>query len=174
MRKEDCYFLGKITRKHGLSGNVILKLDTDQPEFYNKLESIFVEINGLLVPFFIEKQQWQKSDSKIITFKNVSDAMIGQALGKSVFLPLSTLPPLEGNRFYYHEVIGFDVFDEAENFCGSIKEINDQAAQHYFILNNKGKEVIIPIIKDWILKVNRDEKIISMQLPEGLLEVFEV
>ncbi|WPC11379.1 hypothetical protein LEQ05_03310 [Riemerella anatipestifer] len=85
MRKEDCYFLGKITRKHGLSGNVILKLDTDQPEFYNKLESIFVEINGLLVPFFIEKQQWQKSDSKIITFKNVSDAMIGQALGKSVF-----------------------------------------------------------------------------------------
>lgn len=98
MRKEDCYFLGKITRKHGLSGNVILKLDTDQPEFYNKLESIFVEINGLLVPFFIEKQQWQKLDSKIITFKNVSDAMVEQALGKSVFLPLSTLPPLEGNQ----------------------------------------------------------------------------
>ncbi|WPC11969.1 PRC-barrel domain-containing protein [Riemerella anatipestifer] len=95
-------------------------------------------------------------------------------MGQKCFLPLSTLPPLEGNRFYYHEVIGFDVFDEAENFCGSIKEINDQAAQHYFILNNKGKEVIIPIIKDWILKVNRDEKIISMQLPEGLLEVFEV
>ena len=52
MRKEDCYFLGKITRRHGLAGNVILKLDTDQPELYNKLESIFVEINGLLVPFF--------------------------------------------------------------------------------------------------------------------------
>jgi len=55
MQKEDCYFLGKITRKHGLSGNLILKLDTDQPEIYKKLESIFVEINGLLVPFFIEK-----------------------------------------------------------------------------------------------------------------------
>ena len=60
MRKEDCYFLGRITRKHGLSGNVILKLDTDQPDFYKKLESIFVEINGLLVPFFIEKVIWYK------------------------------------------------------------------------------------------------------------------
>ena len=58
MRKEDCYLLGKITRKHGLSGNIILKLDTDQPEFYKNLESIFVEINGLLVPFFIEKIIW--------------------------------------------------------------------------------------------------------------------
>ena len=63
MQKEDCYFLGKITRKHGLSGNLILKLDTDQPEIYKKLESIFVEINGLLVPFFIEKIIWSKQDS---------------------------------------------------------------------------------------------------------------
>jgi 16S rRNA processing protein RimM len=38
MNKKDCYFLGKITRKHGLKGNVIIKLDTDQPELYNKLE----------------------------------------------------------------------------------------------------------------------------------------
>ena len=50
MNKKDCYFLGKITRKHGLKGNVIIKLDTDQPELYNKLEGIFVEVNGLLVP----------------------------------------------------------------------------------------------------------------------------
>ena len=53
MKKEDCYFLGTITRTHGLQGNVVLKLDTDQPEMYNKLESIFVEVNGLLVPFFV-------------------------------------------------------------------------------------------------------------------------
>jgi 16S rRNA processing protein RimM len=47
-------FLGKITRKHGLKGNVIIKLDTDQPELYNKLEGIFVEVNGLLVPFLLK------------------------------------------------------------------------------------------------------------------------
>lgn len=171
MRKEDCYFLGKITRRHGLQGNVILKLDTDQPEFYNKLESIFIEINGLLVPFFIEKQQWSRDNTKIITFKNASEAMVDQTVGKNVFLPLSTLPELQGNQFYYHEVIGFQVFDGETN-CGVIKEINDQIAQHYFILNLNGKEIIIPVIKDWILEVNRDEKFIKMQLPEGLLDVF--
>lgn len=173
MRKEDCYFLGKITRKHGLSGNVILKLDTDQPEFYQKLESIFVEINGLLVPFFIEKQQWQKADTKIILFKNATEALVDQCLGKSVFLPLSTLPPLTGKQFYYHEVLGFEIYDENGHLCGTIKAINDQTAQHYFILDRDGKEVIIPIIKDWITSVDRENRQITMNLPEGLLDIFE-
>lgn len=172
MRKEDCYFLGKITRTHGLQGNVVLKLDTDQPDFYNKLEGIFVEINGLLVPFFIEKQQWSKDNSKIISFKNASAATAEQTVGKNVFLPLSTLPELSGKQFYYHEVVGFQIFDEENKSCGIIKEINDQTVQHYFVTNLNGKEIIIPVIKDWILEVNRNEKFIKMELPEGLLDVF--
>ena len=171
MKKEDCYFLGKITRTHGLQGNVVLKLDTDQPELYNKLEGIFVEINGLLVPFFVEKQQWHKTD-KIISFKNATESMAEQTVGKNVFLPLSTLPELKGKQFYYHEVITFEILDENGTLCGVIKEVNDQTAQHYFVLNLSGKEVIIPIIKDWILEVNREKKQITMQLPEGLLDVF--
>lgn len=172
MRKEDCYFLGKITRKHGLQGNVILKLDTDQPEIYNKLESIFIEINGLLVPFFIQKSSWSKQDSLNILFKNATDQLAEQVIGKEVYLPLSTLPKLEGKKFYYHEIIHFKIWDNKGNLYGEIQSVNDQTAQHYFILNLDGKEVIIPIIKDWILEVNRKEKFIKMELPEGLLEVF--
>ena len=174
MKKEDCYFLGKITRKHGLAGNVILKLDTDQPEMYQKLESLLVEINGLLVPFFVDKQQWQRSDTKIISFKNSSEALVEQSIGKGVFLPLSTLPPLSGKKFYYHEVIGFEIREEDGKSCGNIVSINDQTAQNYFILNLADKEIIIPIIRDWILEVNREEKFIKMQLPEGLMDVFLV
>lgn len=172
MRKEDCYFLGKITRKHGLLGDVILKLDTDQPELYKKLESIFVEINGLLVPFFIEKVVWSKQDSLNLLFKNSNENLVEQLLGKNVFLPLSTLPKLTGNQFYYHEVIGFEILEEDGKTCGEIVSVNDQTAQHYFILNFAQKEVVIPIIKDWILEVNREEKFIRMQLPEGLMDVF--
>lgn len=172
MRKEDCYFLGKITRKHGLSGNVILKLDTDQPELYKKLESIFVEINGLLVPFFIEKVVWSKQDNLNLLFKNSNENLVEQLLGKNVFLPLSTLPKLTGNQFYYHEVIGFEILEEDGKTCGEIVSVNDQTAQHYFILNFAQKEVVIPIIKDWILEVNRDDKFIKMRLPEGLMEIY--
>lgn len=172
MRKEDCYLLGRITRRHGLQGNVIIKLDTDQPEIYNKLESIFVEINGLLVPFFVDKQSWQKGDTKIITFKNTTEALVDQSVGKEVYLPLSTLPPLSGNNFYYHEVLGFKILDENNEECGVIKQINDQTAQHYFILKFKNKDIVIPIVKDWILELDRQSKVLKMQLPDGLMDVF--
>lgn len=172
MRKEDCYLLGRITKTHGLAGNVVLKLDTDQPEFYEKLDAVFVEINGLLVPFFVEKQQWSKDNSKIISFKNGNLQMAEQTVSKDVYLPLSTLPELTGNQFYYHEVIGYEVKDSQNVSFGKISAVNDQTAQHYFILDLNGKEVIVPIIKDWIAAVDRSAKTIEMNLPEGLLEVF--
>ena len=174
MKKEDCYFLGKITRRHGLQGNVFLKLDTDQPEMYNKLDSIFIEINGLLVPFFVAKQSWSKGDTLIISYKNSTEALVDQTIGRDVFMPLSTLPKLSGNKFYYHEVIGFEIREEDGKTCGNIVSINDQTAQHYFILDLAGKEIIIPIIKDWILELNREQKYLKMQLPEGLMDVFLV
>ena len=174
MRKEDCYFLGKITRRHGLQGNVFLKLDTDQPEMYTKLESIFVDINGLLVPFFVAKQSWSKGETLIISFKNSTEALVNQAVGKDVYLPLSTLPKLTGNQFYYHDVIGFEIREEDGKSCGVIESINDQTGQHYFVLNLAGTQIVIPIIKDWILEVNREEKFLKMALPEGLMDVFLV
>ncbi|RZJ47919.1 MAG: 16S rRNA processing protein RimM [Chryseobacterium sp.] len=174
MRKEDCYFLGKITRRHGLAGNVILKLDTDQPELYNKLESIFVEVNGLLVPFFIEKSSWSKLDALNLAFKNSSEALVDQSLGKNVYLPLTTLPKLTGKQFYYHEVIGYEIMDQDNKDCGVIRSINDQTKQNYFVTNLYGKEVVIPMIKDWILEVNREERFIKIELPEGLIDVFLV
>lgn len=174
MDKKDFYFLGKITRTHGLQGSVILKLDTDQPEMYENLQGIFIEVNGLLVPFFIEKQQWSKENSKIVSFKNASLQQSEQTVGKDVYLPLSTLPPLSGNQFYYHEVLGFSVKDGEGTDFGVISQINDQTSQHLFILDRDGKEVIVPIIKDWIVNVDRENKTITMNLPEGLLDVFLV
>ncbi len=172
MRKEDCYFLGKITRRHGLQGNVFLKLDTDQPEMYTKLESIFVDINGLLVPFFIAKQSWSKGETLIVSFKNSTEALVDQVVGKDVYLPLSGLPKLTGLKFYYHEVVGFEIREEDGKSCGIIESINDQTGQHYFVLDLAGKQIVIPIIRDWILELNREEKFLKMSLPEGLMDVF--
>ncbi|WP_214656442.1 ribosome maturation factor RimM, partial [Sphingobacterium mizutaii] len=77
-----------------------------------------------------------------------------------------------GKQFYYHEVVGYEIKDTEGASFGLIRSVNDQTAQHYFILVLNEKEIVVPMIKDWILDVDREAKVITMQLPDGLLDVF--
>jgi len=174
VHKEECYLLGKIIRKHGLSGDVILKMDTDQPELYTKMESMFIEIDGLLVPYFISKIFPYKGNSIILSLKNSDETLVNKIIGKLVYQPLSSLPKLSGNNFYYHEISGFEIVDTFGISYGLICRVNDQTPQHYFVLSLNEKEVIVPIVKEWILEVDRNRKTIKMQLPEGLLDIFTI
>jgi 16S rRNA processing protein RimM len=92
---------------------------------------------------------------------------------KKVFLPLDQLPKLEGNRFYYHEIIGFIAIDQFEKKIGVIKSVNDSGPQALFVIDNNGTEILIPVHDNFITKLIREEKRIYLNLPDGLLEIFQ-
>ena len=110
-------------------------------------------------------------NSKIITFKNSSEQLVEQSIGKNVFYHFLPCLNFQEISFIITKSLGMKSEEDGKS-CGNIVEINDQTAQHYFILKLADKEIIIPIIKGWILEVNREEKFIKMQLPEGLMDVF--
>ena len=173
MRKDDCFYLGKIAKKFSFKGEVLIYLDTDEPEMYEDLESVFVEFNKNLVPFFIENAQLHKNDFLKVRFEDVdNEEKADELIGREIYLPLSMLPKLEGNKFYYHEVIGFDVIDKRLGNIGKIVSINDSAAQPLFEIDKDGIEILIPMIDDFIIEVNRNNKSITLNTPEGLVDLY--
>ncbi len=172
MKKEDCFYVGTIVGKYSFKGELLIKTDSDTPEDYTRLESIFVELNTGLVPFFIEKCQLHKSALLRIKFDQVNNEQEAESLlKKEVYLPLSMLPTLEDTKFYYHEVIGFEIIEENQSI-GTVINILDQGMQALFEIKKKdGNLSLIPIHDDLILEVNRDSKSIHVQLPEGLLDL---
>jgi 16S rRNA processing protein RimM len=173
MRKDDCFYLGKIAKKFSFKGEVLIYLDTDEPEMYEDLESVFVEFNKNLVPFFIVHSQLHKSDFLKVRFEDVNtEADADELLGREVYLPLTMLPELEGNKFYFHEVIGFDVIDQRLGSIGKIVAINDSAAQPLFEIDKDGIEILIPMIDQFIIEVNRTNKSITLNTPEGLVDLY--
>ena len=118
MRKEDCFYLGKVAKKFSFKGEVLIYLDTDEPELYENMESVFVEFNKILVPFFIKNSSLHKNDFLRVQFEDVdSEEEADSILNCEVYLPLNMLPKLSGNKFYFHEVIGFEI---EESFMDTI------------------------------------------------------
>ncbi|SIT13694.1 16S rRNA processing protein RimM [Zobellia uliginosa] len=174
MRKEDCFYLGKIVSKYSFKGEVLVKLDADEPEIYENMESVFVLMkDNTLVPFFIDKCRLHKSELLRIDFEEVKDeAAANRIMGHELYLPLSVLPKLEGDKFYFHEVIGFDVLDEVHGNIGKITGVNDSTSQAIFEIDKDGKEILVPIIDQIVKKVDRDNQAIHVSTPDGLVELY--
>ena len=173
MRKEDCFYLGKIVRKHSFKGEVVIKLDTDEPELYQNMESIFVDLGNNLIPFFIEKSLLQKGNQLRTRFQGISSEEDADAILKSdVYLPIELLPPLTGNKFYYHEVIGFTIVDSKYGEVGRLVNVNDKAAQPLFEIEKDEKEIFIPMIDEFIKNVDRVKKQITVSTPDGLIDLY--
>lgn len=172
MQKEDCYYLGKITKPHGFKGNLIVHLETDEPELYENMESVFVDTNGMLVPFFFEFAQIHGANKLLVKFEDTTAEEAEKLINKDLYLPLESLPELDGTDFYYHEIIGYTLFDQTNTEVGLIKSINDATAQALFELEIDGKEILVPIVDEWILEVDRENKAILVEIPEGLIDLY--
>ncbi|NNC49090.1 MAG: 16S rRNA processing protein RimM [Flaviramulus sp.] len=173
MKKEDCFYLGKIVRKYSFKGELLIKLDTDQPNLYENLDALFINVRNSLIPFFIESSQLHKSDLLRVQFEDVNTEADADALLKSeVYLPMEFLPKLEGNKFYFHEIIGFTMQDKNFGEVGKIIGVNDTTAQALFEVENNGKEILIPMNDEFIIKVDRKNKTIFVETPEGLIDLY--
>lgn len=173
MQKEDCFYLGKIVSKYSFKGEVLVKIDTDEPELYDTMESVFVALRNNLVPFFIRKCRLHKSQLLRIDFEEVnSEDDADKIMGSELYLPLSFLPQLTGNKFYFHEVIGFTVQDDVHGDIGLIQSVNDMTSQALFEILKGDKQLLIPINDDIITQVDRENKTIHVSTPEGLVDLY--
>lgn len=173
MHKDDCFYLGKIAKKFSFKGEVLAFLDTDEPELYENMESVFVEFDGQLVPFFIEEATLHKNKFLRIRFEDVNnEEEADRLIGCELHLPLQLLPELEGNKFYYHEVLGFEVLNSQNEYIGILESINDSGAQPLFVIDRHGTEILVPLIDQFIIQVDRAHKKLILNIPEGLIDLY--
>ena len=133
---------------------------------------VFIDLDDEKLPYLIEDIQYRGANTFVIKFADVDEEEAKGLVKAELYLPLSELPPLTGNKFYFHEVIGFKVIDEEKGEVGTCQDFIDISHHPIMQIDHDGVEVLIPAIDEIFKKVDRENKTIYIQAPEGLIDVY--
>jgi len=174
MLKDECFNLGYVSRTWSYKGQVVIFLDVTYPEDYKKLESVFVEIDEQLVPFFIQTLKMRGKGFAQIQFEGIDNEQAALRLvKKKLYLPDALLPKLNDKQYYNHELPGLILIDHEEGRIGRIREIYDQTLNPIIEVDYEGKDILIPLNDTTFISIDREKEEFHMKLPEGLLNLAE-
>ena len=168
---KSCYKIGWILKPHGLKGEVTIILEDDAPNDLSTINSVFLEQNNRLAPYFIETLSGQGKKA-FLKFEDIDSVEAASMISKqSVYIPKSMRPKRERNDFYEDEIKDFEVFDTVLGLLGKIDGVVAAGPNRLLSLQFDGKEILIPINGPFIKSINKTKNRIEVDLPEGFLEI---
>ena len=160
--------IGKIVNVVGLKGQVKVFCYTDNKEQFGELGQIWLDQKL----YTIDSARLQ-GNVAVLKLKGVDDRNAAELLrGREVLICESELPKLPEGSYYVRELIGLQVEDEAGQRLGILSDVVQNTGQDlYEVSLETGKKVMIPAVKEFILDIDLNKKVIGVKLPEGLLDL---
>lgn len=173
IKKEDVYQIGKLTKAHGLNGEINFQFTDD---VWDRIESDYLicEVDGILVPFFLEEYRFRSDSTALVKFEDLDSAdAVRFLINSDVYLEKQHQEELGEDEVSLNYFIGFKMIDgDDNNEIGTIIDIDDNTENWLFIVERtNGEEVMVPAHEEFIAEIKQDEKIMVMDLPLGLLDL---
>lgn len=168
IRQEEVYKIGRLGKAHGVKGEVSFQFDDD---VFDRTDAdyLILDIDGILVPFFMEEYRFRSDALALVKFCDVdTQERASELTGSNVYFPRALAEDEEGMPSLA-SLIGFDLVETKDGIrVGTIATIDDSTANLLFELED-GR--LIPASDDLITDINIKERTIKMEIPEGLLEI---
>lgn len=164
---ENTFLIGKIVNTQGVHGEMRVIPTTDDITRFELLDSVFIDNTE----YEIQKVRYHKQ-FVLLKLKGIDDMTTAERYKtKEVRIPEDWAVPCEEDEYYIKDLYSMKVVDEKNNEVGIIKDIIFTGANDVYVIKPKeGKDILIPAIKECVLKVDITEKIMYIRLMEGLLE----
>ena len=169
MTRDECILLGSISKTHGVRGELILRTGRISFEPEKNWGSLFLEIDGIMVPFFIAEIFHLRGNDWVIGFDDISDKSRAEVFtGKKVWVSRELVDPGQDD-IYYDQLAGFSLHDRNSGKSGIIEEYLDIPGNPVFDVVIDGMNHLVPAQEEFILELDAGKKTILVNLPEGLL-----
>lgn len=164
----DTYKIGTLTRTHGIGGELSMNF-TDDVWDRADADYIFLEVDGIQVPFFLEGWRFRSDSVALLKFQDIDSSESAlEYVGADVYFPHDLTPePSEDDEYTWRHFTGWKVVDDIAGEIGEIEHVEDSTANTIFFVGDK----LIPATEDFIERIDAKERTIYMNLPEGLLDL---
>jgi len=168
IKREDVYKIGRLGKAHGVKGEVSFQFDDDIFDTTDA-DYLILEIDGILVPFFMEEYRFRNDSLALVKFCDVDTQQRASELtGCDVYFPRTLAEESEG-QLSLSSLVGFDIVEASNSkFVGKIAAIDDTTQNILFELED-GR--LIPASDELITNIDTNRQQIIMQIPTGLLEI---
>lgn len=172
IKKDSVFRIGVIGKPHGVKGELSFHFDDDVFDRVDA-DSLFIEIDGLLVPFFIDEYRFRSDETALMTFSGIdSEEKAAELTGCGVYFSRS-LADSDGDDDHVSkaEIIGYTVVNADDGTpIGTVKALDDSTMNTLLeVETNDGNELLLPVTEELINDINRKEHTITLTIPEGLL-----
>lgn len=167
-----CYKIGKIGKPHGVKGEVTLMFDDDVFDRVDA-EYLALELDGILVPFFMEEYRFRSNESALVKFCDVdTQEQARQLTGCHVYFP-RYLSDDAVEDLSWAAIVNFQLIDfHSKQQVGDIVSVDDSTLNILFeVRTNEGKNLLIPASEQLIKSVDTEKRQIIVELPQGILDL---
>ena len=172
IRRDDVYKIGKLGKPHGVKGEITFAITDDVFDRVDA-EYLVLDINGILVPFYMEEYRFKNDENVLVKFEDIdTQEQARNYTGCDVYFPRH-LSDSDEEHMTWAEIIGFQLVDAPTGkVIGTLESVDNSTANLLFEVNTpEGKELLIPANEDLLEEVNAEKKEIRMAIPEGLLDL---
>ena len=168
IKQEEVYKIGRLGKSHGVRGEVSFLFDDD---VFDRIDAdyLILDIDGILVPFFIEEYRFRSDTTALMKFEGIDTQERARELtGCDVYFPRN-LAASDDDSISWSAIVGFDIIDAStEKSIGRIASIDDSTLNILFCLEDGH---LIPASEDLITQIDQQARTITMHLPAGLLDL---
>lgn len=173
MSHPQLFEIGSILRTHGVNGELQVSWVNDfYPEEQN-LESVFIEIDGIPIPFFITSLRNKGENSSLILLDELDSINdTNELVGCKIFL--SGYKPLEKTEeLFIDDLVGFSLVNQKGILLGKIQSYEDYAGNTvFYVQHTSGQEFIVPVSPELIIEIDEETQSLVMEIPEGLIDLY--
>ena len=163
--------IGTIVKPHGVSGEMAIAVPASL-EWTDDLDCLVCSMDGILVPFWIESLREKSRTTLLVKFENIDTVeQTSRFIGVTVYMPVRFIAETETGLPSWSMFIGWSVTDATAGLLGSIAAVDESTPNVLFLVREGERERIIPANEEWITGVDKENRTIVYNLPEGLAEL---